>query len=113
MNLDPRDTQDALDTTLMGPGFFVFFQRGIIESGGFNFPDRPPVYKDVPEKVCKIIKRIEKKQLPKDDEELALRLALKLQEIKYQELYLEILQQESKRRKRRCKAIILLLTGDG
>lgn len=113
------------DTTLMGPGFFVFFQRGVIETGGYE----PEIYKDHPwfyepikpkgkeeKKALKVVEQIIQTQ-PEDtseeDLELALRLRLEYQEITFKFIYLVWLQQEHEHcelmRKQEEEAIFLLL----
>lgn len=110
------------DTTLMGPGFFVFFQRGIIETGGYEiYPDHPWAYSPKPEtkeekKALKLVEQIIQTQ-PEDtseeDLELALRLRLEYQEITFKFIYLIWLQQEYEycelMRKQEEDAIFLLL----
>lgn len=125
---DPRDTQDSFDTTLMGPGFFVFFQRGIIESGGWDsdpypFIVRPkfkakgkdkkakPILEEIAEKILKTPKIETSKEI-----ELILRMRLKVERLRFKNLYLTWLtrevEKEHKKRKKRKKdseAVLLLL----
>jgi len=112
--IDPRDTRPHdFDTTVMGPGFFVFFNYGIIESGGyFDFPDSPPrAGKKKKRKIQQIIEdvaeRTEGRSL--DEKELALRLLLEAEQIVYRDLYLKWVQKETRKRKQKRAAILLLL----
>jgi len=93
----------------------VVAPSAVVAAGGwFDFPDRPPRRQEKKKKkVEKIVQRIVQRVIdkPKEDQELALRLALVTEEIRYNKLYLEILIKEvQKRKKRRRKAAILLLT---
>lgn len=112
--IDPRDTRPHdLDTTVMGPGFFVFFNYGIIESGGFfDFPDRPPVAgKKKKRKIQQIIEEVAQRTEGRSlaDQELALRLILEAEKIVYRSLYLKWLKTEAKKRRQRKTALVLLL----
>jgi len=107
---------------IMGPGFLVFFQNEYPEGGFkelFNYPDTPPKARATPKKKKKkveiLVERIARKVVdkPEVDQELALRLALVNEEMRYNQLYFELLKKEIKRRKSRRKAIVILLTGDG
>ncbi len=124
-----RDTHPHdYDTTLMGPGFFVFFQRGIIETGGYE----PPVdygkyhpyrytpkvrfkFKEEEKKVVELIEEVfefVESDTKEEDLELILRLQLQQQEILCKELYILWLEQEFQLYlawKREQEAIILLL----
>ncbi len=90
-----------IDTTLQGPGFFVFFQRNIIESGGFPeaWKYRPVIkFKREEEKqAAKVVEEIFEHAEPDatlDDLELILRLQLRNQEIALKVLYINWLEQE-------------------
>lgn len=112
---DPRDTQDAFDTTLMGPGFFVFFQRGIIESGGyldFESIRHTPRFKayDEDEKEAKpILEDIAQQMadnqyiITRQDMEIVLRMRLREQNIAYKNLYMKWLKHEKKVINRKIK----------
>lgn len=118
---DPRDTQPHdLDTTIMGPGFFVFFQRGVIEQSGEFYDRHPYTFKpakfkfadEEEEKAAPIIERIaqevtESKEIEtKEDIELILMLRLEMQGLICKSIYLTwILEQ----RRRYNMAIALLL----
>ncbi len=114
-----------IDTTLMGPGIFVFFQRNIIESGGYEvYPNHPWAYKSPKkepkdkeeEKALAVVEQLVETQ-PEDstreDLELALRLRLDYQEITFKFIYLIWLQKEHEYceflRKQEEDAIFLLL----
>jgi hypothetical protein len=116
----------------MGPGFFVFFQRNIIESGGYPVPpvgERgtiPEVWKyrprvrfkfadeeerEVAEVVEQVFEAVEEEDT-KDDLELILRLKLEAQQITFKALYMLWLEQEYARYLRwrqEQEAIFLLL----
>jgi len=114
----------AIIAEIQGPGFFVFFQNEYPEGGAdefFDFPDTPPKRKvrakkkkKKRKKIALIVERIAKKVVnrTKVDQELALRLAIIDEELVYNELYMELLVKEVKKRKKRRKAYILLLSGD-
>jgi len=110
---DPRDTRPHdFDTTVMGPGVFIFFNYGIIESGGyFDYPDRPPAGKKKKRKIQQIIEdvaeRTEGRSL--EEKELALRLLLEAEQIVYRDLYLKWVQKADRKRKQKRAAILLLL----
>lgn len=124
--IDPRDTQDALDTTLMGPGFFVFFQRGIIESGGYPADGVSEFYKYRPRvrfkfadeqerRVAEVVEQVFEvieEDTTQDDLELILRLKLEAQHIQFKALYMIWLEQEYARYlkwRQEQEAIFLLL----
>lgn len=101
--LDPIHTKPAdYDETLMGPGFFVFFQYGTIETGGYErqeIPEpwkyKPKVrfeYKEEEKPAIEIIEAIAEKALeekPSDiDLELALRLKLEQEQLQFRLIYL-------------------------
>lgn len=119
---DVRDTRPHdFDTTIMGPGFFVFFNYGIIESGGLDaYEHHPYAFKparfkfagEEEKKAAPIIERIaqevaeSEKIETKEDIELILILRLEMQGLIYKSMYLTwILEQ----RKRYNMAIALLL----
>lgn len=114
---DPRDTRPHdLDTTVMGPGFFVFFNYGIIESGGFfDYPDTPTRVRDEKPKPREIIERVAKRTQAwdQDEREMALRVALEVHQIRYRKLYLTWLEKEAETRRKKAKqrrnTVILLL----
>lgn len=119
--LDPIETRSHdRDTTIMGPGFFVFFQRGIIEQGGEFYDGHPYAFKpakfkftdEEEKKAAPIIERIaqeiieSKKAETKEDIELILILRLEMQGLICKSIYLTwILEQ----RRRYNMAIALLL----
>ena len=111
---DPRDVRPHdFDTTVMGPGFFVFFNYGIIESGGyFDFPDRPPAGKKKKKrKIEQIIETVAERTEGRSlaDQELALRLVLEAEKIVYRSLYFQWLKKETRKRKQKRTTIMLLL----
>lgn len=115
---DPRDTRPHdFDTTAMGPGFFVFFNYGIIESGGYffdferlrpkaNFRAKTEEEKEAKPILEDIAKRIEP-DYDSRDLEIILRLRLRQQHIIYKNLYLKWLETQKKALKKKIKREIV------
>ena len=115
------------DTTIMGPGFFVFFQRGITETGGWGYKDHPWLrapreperYEAKEKKAIEIVEELVEKVMKKpskvfeeptdQDLELMLRLQLEHQEITFKFIYLIWLQDCYRMRQNEEDALFLLL----
>lgn len=112
-----------IDTTLMGPGFLVFFQHNGITSGGYDphiaYKGHPWAYKPEEKEALEVIEGIAEKvvktplrpakAVPKDDLELMLRLKLQAKDMAFEVKYLKLLVELQQFHRRQEEIFLLLL----
>lgn len=112
-----------IDTTVMGPGFLVFFQHNGITSGGYEpqiaYKGHPWAYRPEEKKALGVIEDIAKKvvrapltashKVSKDDLELMLRLKLQAKDMAFEVKYLKLLVELQQFHRQQEEIFLLLL----